>query len=63
MTKQEQLADVAVGVSVATFLGITLVEWNTIVHIIAGLVAIVTGIAAAWYHIKRTKYLDKHDKI
>lgn len=59
MSKQEQIADVAVAVSVATFLGITLNEWNHIIHLIAGLVAIVAGLFAIAFHWKNIRTIKK----
>jgi hypothetical protein len=59
MTKQEQFADAAVAVSVATFLGITLKDWNHIVHLVAGLVAIVAGLFAIAFHWKKIRLMKK----
>ena len=50
---QQQIADAAAGVSVASFLGITLAEWETVVNIGVGMVGMIAGIAAAWWHIDR----------
>ncbi len=61
MSTKEQLADAAAGLSVATFLGLSLADWNELVHILAGVVAIVAGVAAATFHIARTKHLKQTD--
>lgn len=54
MTRPEQLADASAVTSITAFLGISLVEWDLWIHVIAGVVAIVAGVAAATYHIIRT---------
>jgi hypothetical protein len=54
VTKQDAIADVAAGGSILTFLGMSLNQWDNIVHIIAGIVAIIAGVSAAVYHIKKT---------
>jgi len=51
--KAEQIAEGAVAVSVGTFLGITLGEWDAIVHIGAGVVAILSGLAALIYYLHK----------
>ncbi len=58
MTKPEVIADAAAGVSVAAVLGITLNDWDTIISITAGLVAIVAGICAAAFHLVRIHKLN-----
>ena len=61
MTKTEQAvkaADALAATSI-TFFGIALADLNTIVSIIAGCVAIIAGITAAWYHITKTLQLKK----
>lgn len=59
----DQLADTAAGVSVVAF-GLTLAQWESIVSIGAGIVAIIAGAAAAWYHISRTRQLnDKMEEV
>lgn len=50
---QETLADAAAGVSVAAFLGITLAEWEAYINIGVGVIGMVAGAAAAWWHIER----------
>ena len=60
MTKTEQIADVAAGFSIATFLGLSMSDWDTLIHIIAGIVAIIAGVSAAVFHIARTVHLHRN---
>ena len=53
MSRAEQLADAAAATSVVTFLGMSLADWNSLIHIIAGLIAIIAGLLAIVFHIKR----------
>lgn len=55
----QRLADAGAAVSIA-FFGISLVEWNLIVQIIAGLIAIIAGSAAAYYHIRKGWQIGRH---
>lgn len=48
-------ADAGAATSVMTFAGLTLSEANEIVQIIAGLVAIVAGLCASYYHLSRAR--------
>lgn len=59
MTRPEIVADYAAAGSIATFLGLSLTEWEVVVHLVAGVVAIVAGVAAATFHIIRTIQLEK----
>jgi hypothetical protein len=57
MNRQEHLADVAAGGS--AFLAGTawIAEVEPFITALAGLVAIVAGVAAAWYHIERARQI------
>jgi hypothetical protein len=59
MNKPEQIADTAATVSVVLFLGLSLNQWDIIVHILAGLVAVVAGICAVIYNILKIHDLTK----
>ena len=59
MTQPERIADAAAGVSIITVLGLTLAQWNNIIHIVAGVVAILAGVAAIAYHIVKIRSLRK----
>jgi len=59
MSRPEILADSAAVGSIATFLGMSLADWDSIIHIVAGIVAIIAGITAAIFHIKRIRQLGK----
>jgi len=61
MSRPEILADSAALGSIATFLGMSMSDWDVVIHLIAGLVAIIAGAAAAAFHIKRIIQLDKQD--
>lgn len=60
-TQLTKVADIGAGVSIGGFT-LTLESTNEVVQIVAGLVAIVAGIAAAVFHIKRTIALNKAKK-
>ena len=53
MSNKDVIADIAAGGSVLTFLGLSLGQWNNIVHLVAGLVAIIAGGLAIAYHIRK----------
>lgn len=53
-------ADIGAGISIGGF-GVTLHSANEWIQIVAGLVAIVAGIAAAVFHIKRIRALNKQN--
>ena len=59
MTTPEKWADGAAVGSLLTFLGLSLAEWETIIHIFAGLAAIIAGLAAAAFHIYRIIHLGR----
>lgn len=61
MTRPEILADGAAMGSIITFLGLSLAEWDVIVHLVAGVAAIIAGVSAAIFHISRTRQLNKKD--
>lgn len=52
----ERIANAAAAMSLGGF-SITLANVDTIISITAGCVAIVAGLAAAWYHIAKTRRL------
>ena len=62
MTRPEQLADAGAVGSIVTFLGLSLSDWNDIVHIVAGVVAIIAGVAAATFHVIKISQIEKQDK-
>lgn len=49
----QRVADMGAATSVVTVAGLSLSQVNEIVQIIAGLVAIVAGACAAYYHVTR----------
>ena len=49
----QRIADMGAATSVLTVFGLSLSEVNDLVQIAAGLVAIVAGICAAYYHLTR----------
>lgn len=57
MSRPEITADYAAVGTIATFMGLSLADWEAVVHIAAGVVAIVAGIAAATFHIVRINQL------
>ena len=62
MAQPEALADGAAIGSMLIFLGMSLVQWNVVVHIAAGVVAILAGILAITFHvlkIREHKYNNK----
>lgn len=60
----DQIADAGAAISIGTFLGLSLGQWETIVNIGAGFVAILAGGAAFWYHIAKTRQLQESvDKV
>ena len=48
-------ADAAAATSIITVFGLSLSQWNELVQIGAGLVAIVAGCCAAYYHVTRAR--------
>lgn len=60
--RADQLADAAAGTAIATWLGLSLGEWDSIVHIVAGIVAIIAGGAATWYHIRKGMEIERRRK-
>jgi len=59
----EKIADVGAGSSVAAFLGISLIQWDLVISIAVGLVAVVAGSLAAWFHALRIRaVLKEKDK-
>ena len=52
---QQQMADAAAGISMASFLGVTLGDWETIINISVGLVGVIAGVLAAWWHFERIR--------
>jgi len=59
-TQITKVADIGATISIGGF-GITLHAANEWVQILAGLVAIIAGIAAAIFHIKRIIALNKQE--
>ena len=59
MSRPEIMADTAAIGSLAAFLGMSLTDWEVIIHIIAGVVAIIAGVAAAVYHIIKIRRLSQ----
>lgn len=51
----QRIADAGAATSMATAAGLTLSQVNEIVQIVAGLVAIVAGMCAAYYHVTRAR--------
>jgi thiamine monophosphate synthase len=52
----ERLADASAGVSLTSlFTGITLAHVNEVLQAGAFLVAIISGLAATWYYIKKSR--------
>lgn len=59
----EKIADVGMGSSVAAFLGMSLAQWDLVISIAVGLVALVAGSLAAWFHALRIRAaLKEKDK-
>lgn len=51
----QRIADMGAATSVLTVFGLTLSQVNELVQIAAGLVAIVAGCCAAYYHVTRAR--------
>lgn len=62
MGKPEALADGAAIGSMLTFLGITLVQWDIIIHVVAGCVAVLAGILAITFHILKIREHTKRNR-
>lgn len=57
--RADQIADAAAGTAIATWLGLSLGEWDAVIHIVAGIVAIIAGGAATWYHIRKGLEIER----
>lgn len=53
----ERAADVAAGVSGVCAGSTWLITTNEVLQVVASVVAIIAGLAAAWYHIKNARKL------
>lgn len=51
----QRVADMAAATSVLTVFGLTLSQLNELVQIAAGIVAIIAGVCASYYHLTRAR--------
>lgn len=54
-TTQQALADAGAAIPFAAFLGIALADWEIYVNIGVGMIGMVAGTAAAWWHIEKIR--------